>query len=47
MNAALDSAPLIALIVVVDFALTLFHSLQEWKGAGAPIWRNFADKPII
>jgi hypothetical protein len=41
VNAALNSASFIALIVVVDFALTLFHSLQEWKGTGAPIWRNF------
>jgi hypothetical protein len=41
MDAALTSMPLLVLILVVDFALTSFHSYQEWKGAGAPLWRNF------
>jgi hypothetical protein len=35
------SAPLLVLIVVADFAITSLHSYQEWKGAGAPLWRNF------
>jgi hypothetical protein len=37
----LNSAPLLILILVTDFAITLLHSYQEWKGAGAPLWRNF------
>ena len=41
MDAALNSAPLIALILLVDFAITFSHSYQEWRGLGAPIWRNF------
>jgi hypothetical protein len=41
MDAALNSAPLLVLILAADFAITLFHSYQEWKGAGAPLWRNF------
>jgi hypothetical protein len=41
MGTALNSAPIIALILVTDFAITLFHSYQEWKGVGAPLWRNF------
>jgi hypothetical protein len=41
MDASLDSAPLLALILVADFAITSLHSYQEWKGAGAPLWRNF------
>ena len=40
-TASLDSAPLLALILVADFAITSLHSYQEWKGAGAPLWRNF------
>jgi hypothetical protein len=31
----------LVLILIVDFAFTLLHSYQEWKGAGAPLWRNF------
>lgn len=31
----------LVLILIADFALTLLHSYQEWKGAGAPLWRNF------
>ena len=41
MDAALNSVPLIALILLVDFAITFSHSYQEWRGLGAPIWRNF------
>jgi hypothetical protein len=41
MDAALTSTPLLVLILVADFAITLLHSYQEWKGAGAPLWRNF------
>ena len=37
----LNSAPLLILILLADFAITLLHSYQEWKGAGAPLWRNF------
>jgi hypothetical protein len=39
--AALDSVPLLVLILAADLAFTLLHSWQEWKGAGAPLWRNF------
>jgi hypothetical protein len=35
------SAPLLILILAVNFAITGLHSLQEWKGAGGPLWRNF------
>jgi hypothetical protein len=35
------SAPLLALILAADFAITALHSWQEWKGAGGPLWRNF------
>jgi hypothetical protein len=35
------SAPLLVLILAADFAITALHSFQEWKGAGAPLWRNF------
>jgi hypothetical protein len=34
-------ATFLVLILIADFALTLLHSYQEWKGAGAPLWRNF------
>jgi hypothetical protein len=37
----LNSAPLLMLILLADFAITLLHSYQEWRGAGAPLWRNF------
>jgi hypothetical protein len=40
MDAALNPA-LLVLILVADFAITLLHSYQEWKGVGAPLWRNF------
>jgi hypothetical protein len=35
------SAPLLILILAANFAITALHSWQEWKGAGAPLWRNF------
>jgi hypothetical protein len=41
MDAASNSAVLLVLILAADFAFTLLHSYQEWKGAGAPLWRNF------
>jgi hypothetical protein len=41
MYASLNSAPLLVLILVIDLAFTSFHSYQEWKGVGAPLWRNF------
>jgi hypothetical protein len=41
MDASLDSAPILALILVADFAITSLHSYQELKGVGAPLWRNF------
>jgi len=28
-------------ILLVDFALTLWHAYQECKGPGSPLWRNF------
>jgi hypothetical protein len=37
----MDAAPILLLILVVDFAITSLHSYQEWKGVGAPLWRNF------
>jgi hypothetical protein len=36
-----NSALILALILVGDFAITSLHSYQEWKGVGAPLWRNF------
>jgi hypothetical protein len=41
VDTSLDSAPLLALILVADFAITSFHSYQELRGVGAPLWRNF------
>ena len=35
------SAPLLVLILAASFAITALHSWQEWKGPGAPLWRNF------
>jgi hypothetical protein len=35
------SASLLILIVAANFAITALHSWQEWKGPGAPLWRNF------
>jgi len=36
-----DEEAFSVLILVADFAITSLHSYQEWKGAGAPLWRNF------
>jgi hypothetical protein len=41
MDAELNSMPLIVLILVADLVITSLHSYQEWKGVGAPLWRNF------
>ena len=41
MDAALDWASVSALILIADLAITSLHSYQEWKGEGAPLWRNF------
>jgi len=35
------SASLLVMILAASFALTALHSLQEWKGEGGPLWRNF------
>lgn len=35
------SAPLLLLILAANFVITALHSWQEWKGPGAPLWRNF------
>ena len=35
------SALALFLILGIDFAITLLHTLQEWKGSGGPLWRNF------
>lgn len=32
---------LLVLILGANFAITALHSYQEWKGEGAPLWRNF------
>jgi hypothetical protein len=41
VNSALNSTPLLLLILAADFAITLLHSYQERSGVGAPLWRNF------
>ena len=41
MAEAANSTLFVVVLVAVDFAITLCHTLQEWKGAGAPLWRNF------
>jgi hypothetical protein len=41
VDAILNSAPILVLILLADFAITSLHSYQEWKGVGAPLWRNF------
>ena len=41
MDAIGYSAPVLVLILAADFAITSLHSYQEWRGAGAPLWRNF------
>ena len=35
------SAIALFLILAADFAFTLIHTLQEWKGPGGPLWKNF------
>jgi hypothetical protein len=35
------SAAVLILILTANLAITALHSYQEWKGAGAPLWRNF------
>jgi hypothetical protein len=35
------SAAMLILILAANLAITALHSYQEWKGAGAPLWRNF------
>src|SRR4051794_22580786 len=35
------SATALVLILAASFAMSALHSWQEWKGAGAPLWRNF------
>jgi hypothetical protein len=35
------SAPALIAILATNLAITAIHSYQEWKGAGAPLWRNF------
>jgi hypothetical protein len=35
------SALALFLILGIGFALTVIHTLQEWKGRGSPVWRNF------
>jgi len=41
MDAATDTASFLVLILAADLAITFLHSWQEWKGVGAPLWRNF------
>jgi hypothetical protein len=41
MDAIGYSTPALVLILAADFAITSLHSYQEWRGAGAPLWRNF------
>src|SRR4051794_32774484 len=41
MNAATDTLSFLVLILAADIAITFLHSWQEWKGEGAPLWRNF------
>src|SRR5690242_4654149 len=36
-----DSAVAMFLILGANFAFTLIHILQEWKGASVPLWRAF------
>ncbi|TMJ01223.1 MAG: hypothetical protein E6G97_16695 [Alphaproteobacteria bacterium] len=39
--ALFDSALALFLILAVNWAFTLVHILQEWKGAEVPLWRVF------
>jgi hypothetical protein len=38
---AFNPLSVLLLVLLADFAITLLHSFQEWKGVGAPLWRNF------
>jgi hypothetical protein len=35
------SFPALFLILGLSLAFTLLHTLEEWKGRGGPLWRNF------
>ena len=35
------SALVLVVVLAIDFAISALHSYQEWRGAGAPLWRNF------
>ena len=35
------SALALFIILGIDFAVTLAHTLGEWKGCAVPLWRNF------
>lgn len=35
------SKPALFLILGISLAITLFHTLQELRGRGGPLWRNF------
>lgn len=35
------SAVALFLILGISFAFSLLHTLQEWRGSGGPLWRNF------
>jgi hypothetical protein len=35
------SALALFLILGMSVAITLIHTLQEWRGSGGPLWRNF------
>ena len=41
MDASHITMPSLVLILAVDIAITCWHSRQELKGKGAPLWRNF------
>jgi hypothetical protein len=35
------SVPALFLILGISLAFTLLHTVEEWKGRGGPLWRNF------
>ena len=41
MDTAYISTRFLAAILAADIVITCLHSWQEWKGDGAPLWRNF------
>jgi hypothetical protein len=41
MDASQYSVSVLVLILAGDFVITSLHSYQEWRGVGAPLWRNF------